>query len=49
MSKMIPTSDKGHFYAFSCVFSGVVSAGLKVRIMPPHFLQGKRICISSQS
>ena len=21
VSKMIPTSDKGHFYAFSCVFS----------------------------
>ena len=42
VSKMIPTSDKGHFYAFGRVFSGVVSTGLKVRIMTPSYLQGMK-------
>ena len=42
VSKMIPTSDKGCFYAFGRVFSGVVSTGLKVRIMSPSYLQGKK-------
>ena len=32
VSKMVPTSDKGRFFAFGRVFSGTVMAGLKVRI-----------------
>lgn len=32
ISKMIPTNDKGRFYAFGRVFSGTVSSGQKVRI-----------------
>ncbi|MFT7818778.1 elongation factor 2-like [Arapaima gigas] len=42
ISKMVPTSDKGRFYAFGRVFSGVVSTGLKVRIMGPNFTPGKK-------
>ena len=30
ISKMIPTSDKGRFYAFGRVFSGTVKTGEKV-------------------
>ncbi|KTF92514.1 hypothetical protein cypCar_00005413 [Cyprinus carpio] len=37
ISKMVPTSDKGHFYA-----SGGVSTGLKVHIMGPNFTPGKK-------
>ncbi|KAJ8755104.1 hypothetical protein K2173_016833 [Erythroxylum novogranatense] len=33
VSKMIPASDKGRFFAFGRVFSGKVSTGMKVRIM----------------
>ncbi|CAH2276524.1 Elongation factor Tu GTP binding domain family [Pelobates cultripes] len=42
ISKMVPTTDKGRFYAFGRVFSGVVFTGLKVRIMRPNYTQGKR-------
>ncbi|BFZ01489.1 hypothetical protein BsWGS_04528 [Bradybaena similaris] len=42
ISKMVPTTDKGRFYAFGRVFSGVVSTGQKVRIMGPNYLPGKR-------
>lgn len=42
ISKMVPTSDKGRFYAFGRVFSGCVSTGLKVRIMGPNFVPGKK-------
>jgi hypothetical protein len=42
ISKMVPTSDKGRFYAFGRVFSGTVSTGLKVRIMGPNYLPGKK-------
>ena len=37
ISKMVPTSDKGRFYAFGRVFSGTVSCGQKVRIMGAHY------------
>lgn len=30
VSKMVPTSDKGRFYAFGRVFSGKVATGQKV-------------------
>ena len=31
VSKMIPASDKGRFYAFGRVFSGRIATGRKVR------------------
>jgi len=42
VSKMVPTSDKGRFYAFGRVFSGKVATGQKVRIMGPNFVPGKK-------
>uniref|UniRef100_A0A673KJZ0 Elongation factor 2 n=1 Tax=Sinocyclocheilus rhinocerous TaxID=307959 RepID=A0A673KJZ0_9TELE len=42
ISKMVPTTDKGRFYAFGRVFSGVVCTGQKVRIMGPNFTPGKK-------
>ncbi|KAG2591305.1 hypothetical protein PVAP13_5NG473100 [Panicum virgatum] len=40
VSKMIPASDKGRFYAFGRVFSGTVATGTKVRIMGPNYVPG---------
>merc|ERR1712060_770586 len=37
VSKMVPTSDKGRFYAFGRVFSGTVETGQKVRIQGPPY------------
>jgi len=42
VSKMVPTSDKGRFYAFGRVFSGTVATGQKVRIMGPNYVFGKK-------
>eukprot|EP00088_Acartia_fossae_P046329 TRINITY_DN4_c0_g1_i4.p1 TRINITY_DN4_c0_g1~~TRINITY_DN4_c0_g1_i4.p1 ORF type:complete len:850 (-),score=338.46 TRINITY_DN4_c0_g1_i4:446-2995(-) len=42
ISKMVPTSDKGRFYAFGRVFSGKIATGLKARIMGPNFIPGKK-------
>lgn len=42
VSKMVPTVDKGRFYAFGRVFSGIVSTGLKCRIMGSNFVPGKK-------
>lgn len=42
ISKMVPTSDKGRFYAFGRVFSGTVASGLKARIMGPNYVPGKK-------
>jgi len=42
ISKMVPTSDKGRFYAFGRVFSGTVACGQKVRIMGPNYVPGKK-------
>merc|ERR1712002_1054641 len=42
ISKMVPTSDKGRFYAFGRVFSGKIATGQKVRIMGPNFVPGKK-------
>uniref|UniRef100_A0A673W8U0 Eukaryotic translation elongation factor 2 n=1 Tax=Salmo trutta TaxID=8032 RepID=A0A673W8U0_SALTR len=42
ISKMVPTSDKGRFYAFGRVFSGMVATGQKVRIMGPNYTPGKK-------
>jgi len=40
VSKMIPTADKGRFYAFGRVFSGTIATGQKVRIQGPHYKPG---------
>merc|ERR1712050_547734 len=40
VSKMVPTSDKGRFYAFGRVFSGTIATGQKVRIQGPHYKAG---------
>merc|ERR1719230_1554168 len=37
VSKMVPTNDKGRFYAFGRVFSGTVKTGQKVRIQSPFY------------
>ena len=42
ISKMVPTNDKGRFYAFGRVFGGTVQTGQKVRIMGPNYLPGSR-------
>jgi len=42
ISKMVPTSDKGRFYAFGRVFSGIVRTGLRCRIMGPNFVPGSK-------
>merc|ERR1712002_476812 len=42
VSKMVPTTDKGRFYAFGRVFSGKVGSGQKVRIMGPNYIPGKK-------
>lgn len=43
ISKMVPTSDKGRFYAFGRVFAGTISSGQEVRILGPDFIVGKKI------
>jgi len=42
ISKMIPTPDKGRFFAFGRVFSGTVRTGQKVKIMGPNYVNGKK-------
>lgn len=42
VSKMVPTNDKGRFYAFGRVFSGKVRTGMKARIMGPNYEMGKK-------
>ncbi|KAG2600568.1 hypothetical protein PVAP13_5KG527914 [Panicum virgatum] len=42
VSKMIPASDKGRFFAFGRVFSGKVATGMKVRIMGPNYVPGQK-------
>merc|ERR1712151_1425540 len=42
VSQMVPTSDKGRFYAFGRVFSGTVATGMKARIMGSNFKPGKK-------
>ncbi|KAI8336580.1 elongation factor 2 [Chlamydoabsidia padenii] len=49
VSKMVPTSDKGRFYAFGRVFSGTARAGLKVRIMGPNYRPGGKSDLSIKS
>lgn len=42
VSKMVPTGDKGRFYAFGRVFSGRVTAGPKYRLMGANYTPGKK-------
>merc|ERR1719451_211535 len=42
VSKMVPTSDKGRFYAFGRVFSGTIATGEKVRIQGQHYKPGSK-------
>jgi len=42
VSKMVPTSEKGRFYAFGRVFSGTIATGQDVRIMGPDYVPGKK-------
>ena len=42
ISKMVPSTDKGRFYAFGRVFSGTVASGQRVRIMGANFKVGKK-------
>lgn len=39
---MVPTSDKGRFFAFGRVFSGRIATGQKVRILGPNYVPGKK-------
>ncbi|PWA77339.1 Elongation factor G, III-V domain-containing protein [Artemisia annua] len=43
VSKMIPTHDKGAFFAFGRVFLGRVRIDLRVRIMGPNVVPGEHI------
>merc|ERR1712117_657086 len=42
ISKVVPPSDKGRFYAFGRVFSGKIATGMKARIMGPNYTPGKK-------
>jgi len=42
VSKMVPTSDKGRFFAFGRVFAGTIQSGMKVRILGPNYEHGKK-------
>jgi len=42
ISKMVPTSEKGRFYAFGRVFSGTIKTGQEIRILGPDFEMGKK-------
>merc|ERR1711979_72193 len=42
VSKMVPTSDKGRFFAFGRVFSGTIATGQKVRIQGSHYKVGTK-------
>jgi elongation factor 2 len=42
VSKMVPMSDSGRFYAFGRVFSGTVRVGPKIRIQGPNYVPGRK-------
>ncbi|KAH8355021.1 hypothetical protein KR093_004023 [Drosophila rubida] len=42
VSKMVPTTDVGRFYAFGRVFAGRVSTGQKCRIMGANYVPGRK-------
>jgi elongation factor 2 len=42
VSKMVPTTDRGRFYAFGRVFSGTVATGQRVRVMGTNYVPGQK-------
>jgi len=42
VSKMVPTPDKGRFFAFGRVFAGTLNSGQKVRILGANYEHGKK-------
>lgn len=42
ISKMVPTSEKGRFYAFGRIFSGKIKTGQTIRIQGPDYIPGKK-------
>eukprot|EP00796_Vickermania_ingenoplastis_P005017 gene5014-3612_t len=42
ISKMVPTADRGRFFAFGRIFSGKVRSGQKVRVMGNNYIYGKK-------
>jgi len=49
VSKMVPTSDKGRFFAFGRVFSGKIGTGMKARIMGPNYVPGGKTDLYEKS
>eukprot|EP00993_Chasmostoma_nieuportense_P000043 NODE_103_length_3174_cov_1501.161470_g96_i0.p1 GENE.NODE_103_length_3174_cov_1501.161470_g96_i0~~NODE_103_length_3174_cov_1501.161470_g96_i0.p1 ORF type:complete len:562 (-),score=111.79 NODE_103_length_3174_cov_1501.161470_g96_i0:87-1772(-) len=49
ISKMVPTADKGRFFAFGRVFSGKVRTGQKARIMGPNHEIGTKTDLHTKS
>jgi elongation factor 2 len=43
ISKMVPSPDRGRFFAFGRVFSGTIKAGMKVRIQGPDYIPGGKV------
>jgi elongation factor 2 len=42
VAKMVPTADKGRFFAFGRVFAGTIVSGQKIRILGANFEVGKK-------
>lgn len=42
ISKMVPTADRGRFFAFGRIFAGKVRSGQKVRVMGNNYIFGKK-------
>ena len=42
ISKMLPTLERGRFFAFGRIFAGTVKGGQKCRIMGGNYVKGKR-------
>lgn len=42
VSKMVPSADKGRFFAFGRVFAGTIVSGSKVRILGQNYEPGKK-------
>jgi len=49
ISKMIPTNDKGRFFAFGRVFGGTAATGQKVRIMGPNYQPGSKVDLNCKN
>jgi elongation factor 2 len=49
VSKMVPSSDGGRFYAFGRVFSGKAECSKKVKIMGPNYKFGKQEDVSEKN